>query len=64
MRVAAIRQRVFAVISVGSLLASLVGAPVVAFGGSCSVQAAATTLGEDVWIHAVATCTGGVQGIR
>lgn len=46
------------------MLASLVGAPAVALGAGCSIQAAATTLGDDVWIHGVATCAGGVRGIR
>src|SRR5438128_5585556 len=60
----AFHQRSFIVASVGALLASLVGHPMVALGASCSVQAAATTLGDDVWIHGVATCAAGVQGIR
>src|SRR5206468_8174903 len=38
--------------------------PIVAWGASCSVQAAATALGDDVWIHGVAACAGGVRGIR
>jgi hypothetical protein len=49
---------------VGSLVASLVAHPAVAFGDTCSVQAAATALGDDVWIHGVATCSAGVRGIR
>ena len=59
-----LRQRTFLLASVCSLLASLAGSPAVAFGGTCSVQAAATSLGDDVWIHGVASCTGGVQAIR
>ena len=60
----ALHERSFIVASVGALVASLVSAPMVALGASCSVQAAATTLGDDVWIHGVATCAGGVGGIR
>src|SRR5216683_5531287 len=60
----ALHERSFIVASVGALVASLVSAPMVALGASCSVQAAATTLGDDVWIHGVATCAGGVRGIR
>jgi hypothetical protein len=58
------RQRTFLLASVCSLVAGLAGRPVVAFGGICSVQAAATSLGDDVWIHGVASCTGGVRAIR
>ena len=60
----ALHERSIIVASVGALVASLVSAPMVALGASCSVQAAATTLGDDVWIHGVATCAGGVRGIR
>ena len=60
----ALHERSFIVASVGALVASLVSAPMLALGASCSVQAAATTLGDDVWIHGVATCAGGVGGIR
>jgi hypothetical protein len=61
---AGLRHRAFAVVSVCSLLAGLAGVPGVALAGSCSVKAAATTLGEDVWIHATATCSAGVRAIR
>jgi hypothetical protein len=57
-------QRSVTLAWVGSLVASLVAHPVVAFGDACSVQAAATALGDDVWIHGVATCSAGVRGIR
>ncbi len=60
----AFHKRSFIATVVGGLLSSLVGHPMVAWGASCSVQAAATTLGDDVWIHGVATCAGGVRGIR
>ena len=59
-----IRERLVYVASAGSLLVSLAGLPTVAFGGTCSVQATAQTLGADVQIHAVASCTGGVRAIR
>lgn len=59
-----LKHRTFILASVGSLIASLVGRPVVAFGGTCSVQVAATALGADIWIHGVAVCAAGVQGIR
>src|SRR5216684_6838347 len=60
----AFHKRSFIATVVGGLLASLLGHPMVVLGASCSVQAAATTLGDDVWIHGVATCAGGVRGIR
>jgi hypothetical protein len=60
----ALYQRSFIAAAVGGLLSNLVGHPMVAWGASCSVQAAATSLGDDVWIHGVANCTGGVRGIR
>jgi hypothetical protein len=59
-----LRQRALLMISACSLVAGLLGTPVVAFGGTCSVQAAATSLGDSVWIHGVASCTGGVRAIR
>src|SRR5712692_441646 len=60
----ALHQRSFVAAAVGGLISSLMGHPMVAWGASCSVQAAATALGDDVWIHGVATCAGGVRGIR
>src|SRR5260370_11443272 len=59
-----IKQRGLVLASAASLVVSLVGRPVIAFGSGCSVQAAATALGDDIWIHAVAQCAGGVQSIR
>jgi hypothetical protein len=59
-----LRQRTFLLASVCSLVAGLAGSPAAAFGGTCSVKAAATSLGDDVWVHGVASCTAGVQGIR
>jgi hypothetical protein len=57
-------QRSVTLAWVGSLVASLVAHPATALGDGCSVKAAATALGDDVWIHGVATCSAGVRGIR